>query len=334
MTSEIVIVDRLEGHGRVQSRERVMLSDARRTFTIGRSIHADMTLDDPHIAAKHVSIEVTPDGQVLASDLGTVNGLLVGGKRSHNASGLALADGMLQIGRTRLRIRTAHERLEPEKPDQLRPLSLLNGPAWIASVAALVVGLQLAYTSWLGAPRDVAAGIVTSLAGMASVAAVWVLFWGLMSRVMQGEWRWVRHAAIFLGVVATLVSVTGLIDFSQFMFALPPLNNGSIWIGAVALGVALYLHLTHASNLAASRAALVACVVPVVLAAGSQWLLERYQLRDVNYIASRVRIYPPSMRLSQSDTTESYFKRTAALRDRADKKMADAVAEDPASDDK
>jgi FHA domain-containing protein len=333
VSAEIVVIERLDSHARVQSRDRIALSDGRRTFTIGRSIRADVTLDDPHAAVMHACVEITPDGRILASDLGSVNGLVVGGKRLRNASGLALADGTLQVGRTRLRVRTEQECLEPEKPDQLRPLSLLDGPAWIAGTGALVAGLQLAYGSWLGAPRDLAAGIVTSLAGAASIAAMWVMFWGLLSRVMLGEWRWLRHTAIFLGVGTTFAAVIGIVDLSMFSFAHSSWNNRNLWIGAVALGCALYLQLTHASSLARRHAALVACVIPVVLAAGSQWLLERQHLRDVNYIPARVRIYPSSLRLRQPDTPETYFKSTTALRELADKRLAEALANDPGSDD-
>jgi hypothetical protein len=104
--------------------------------------------------------------------------------------------------------------------------------------------------------------------------------------------------------------------------------------GAVALGCALYLHLTHASSLTAGRAAQIACVVPLLLALGTQWLQERYRVRDVNHIAARMRIYPPSLRLRGSETVEDYFKSAATLRTLADKGLIDALANDPAYDDK
>jgi pSer/pThr/pTyr-binding forkhead associated (FHA) protein len=333
MSAEIIAVEHLDGHGRVLARERFALSGGRRTLTIGRSIDADVTLDDPHVAAMHASLEITPDGRILASDLGSVNGLIVSGRRLCNVSGLELADNVLQIGRTRLRVRTARERLEPERPYPLPASSLLRDPAWIAGIGALAVGLQLVYGSWLGAPRDLAVSIVTSLATAVLVVAVWVAFWGLLSRVMQGEWRWLRHAAIFLGVSATFVAVMGLVDVSGFLFGLPAWDNRQIWVGAVALGCALYLHLMHASHLAASRAALVAGIIPVLLAAGSQWLQDRYLVRDVNHIGARMRIYPAALRLRPSDTLESYFARTTTLRELANKRLSEALATERKKDE-
>jgi len=333
MSGERVVVEGVDGHGRVQWRERVTLHADRTAFTIGRSMHADVTLDDPHAAALHASVEIKPDGRIFVNDLGSMNGLVVCGKRWLGARGLELPDHTLQIGRTRLRVRTAHEPLEPERPYYLRASLLVHSPAWIAAIAALLGGLQLVYVSWLSAPRDLAASIVTSSWAAVSIAAIWVAVWGLLSRVMQGEWRWLRHSAIFLGVSVTFVALMGLLDMAEFVFALPPANNRYMWIGAVALAFALYLHLTHASSLRAVRAALVAFGIPVLLAAGNHWLQERYQVRNVNYIGARMRIYPPSLRLQPSETPANYFKRASGLREIASRRLIDALANDPQKDD-
>jgi predicted component of type VI protein secretion system len=154
MSVERVVVEWLDGHGRVQWRERLALGEGRRSFTIGRSVEADVTLDDPHAAGLHAAVEIADGGRLLASDLGSVNGLIVCGKRWRDARGLELADNMLQIGRTRLRLRTTHERLGPERPYELPASALARGPGWIAAVAGLACVLQLLYATWLTAPRD------------------------------------------------------------------------------------------------------------------------------------------------------------------------------------
>src|SRR5262245_13291456 len=151
---ERVIVEALDGHGRVQWRERVALSDGRRAFTIGRSIDADVTLDDPYAAALHASVEIAQDGRMLANDLGSVNGLIVRGKRWSNACGVELPDNTLQIGRTLLRVRSGQAALAPEKPYHPLALSSALGPAAMAALATVVSVLEVVYTSWLGAPRD------------------------------------------------------------------------------------------------------------------------------------------------------------------------------------
>jgi len=328
-----VVVEGLDGHGRVQWRERLALNETRRTFTIGRSIDADVTLDDPFAAEVHASLEVTPDGRIFANDLGSVNGLIICGKSLRGACDFEVPGNVLQIGRTRLRVRTAAERLEPERPYQLRPSSLLRDPVWIAAIGAVIGGLQLGYSSWLTAPRDLALSIVSLLMAAIAIGAIWVAVWGLLSRIMQGEWRWLRHCAIFLGVSTTFIALMGILELSAFAFALPLPNNRYTWIGALALAWGLWLHLIHASNLAAGRAALVACIISVVLAGGNDWLQERYQTRNVNYIPARMHIYPPAVRLRPSDTMANYFKGLEGLRELANSRLIDALANDPNKDD-
>jgi hypothetical protein len=329
---ERVIVEALDSHGRVQWRERVALSDERRTFTIGRSVHADVTLDDPYAAALHASVEIAQDGRVLANDLGSVNGLIVRGRRWSNACGVELPDNTLQIGRTLLRVRSGQEPLAPERPYRPLALSPVVGPASIAALAAAVSVLELVYTSWLGAPRDLTMSVVSALSLAASIAGVWIALWGLLSRIILGEWRWLHHSAIYLGISAAFGVVIGAIDLGGFLFALPLPGNRHIWLGAAALGLALYLHIRYASHLAASRAALVACGIPIVLATGGHWLQMRAQVRDVNFIGAYMRIYPPSLRLRPSDKVEDYFSKATLLRELADQRLTDAVADDPVLD--
>jgi FHA domain len=332
MSVERVVVEWLDGHGRVQWRERLALGEGRRSFTIGRSVEADVTLDDPHAAGLHAAVEIADGGRLLASDLGSVNGLIVCGKRWRDARGLELADNMLQIGRTRLRLRTTHERLGPERPYELPASALARGPGWIAAVAGLACVLQLLYATWLTAPRDFAVSAVSLASVVLAVAAGWVGLWGLLSRVMLGEWRWLRHGAIGLGVFAAFIAVRAMVDLGGFVLALPPPGNSTIWLGATALAGALFLHLTHASPLPARRAALIACGIPALLAAGSHWFQAHDRVRDVNHIGARMRIYPPALRLRAADKLEDYFNQANALRERADKRLADALADEPGND--
>ena len=320
MSAETVLIEVCGIHGRVQARERVTLTGDTRTFTIGRGAHADVTVDDAYAAAIHASVEVTPEGKVLVSDLGSVNGIVVSGKRHHGARNLELADGILKIGHTRLRVRTAHEALTPEKPDHIEPASIVRNPAFIATASGLVCVAQLAYAGWLGAPRDIAAAIVIVLTSALLAAGVWVAFWALLSRVMQWEWRWLRHAAILLGVAAVFILLDGLLELGWFVFSLPQWSTRAALVGAIAFACALYLHLNHASNISPRRAALVACIVPALAGGAGYWVMERERMRDVNHIDTSLRIYPPSLRLRSAGAAEDFFRDAAKLRPAADEK--------------
>jgi hypothetical protein len=327
-----VLVEILDGHGRVNLRERVVLSEDQRVFTIGRAVDADITLDDAHAAPLHARVEIAPDGKVLVSDMASVNGLVIAGKRQRGANQVEVPDGLLQVGRTRLRIRTAHEQLAPERPDNLRPASILHDPAWLAGIGAVAGFTQLAYNTWLGVPRDLTTVLVTTLISAVAAAGIWVAFWSLLSRMLRGEWRWLRHAAIFLGVAAVFFAVNGVLELGWFVFSLPQWSTRAAWIGAIALGCALYLHLTHASNITVRRAAMIACIVPALSGGAGQWVQERLQRRDVNHIGASLRVYPPSLRWISAGTVDSYFERAAGLREAADKKRKATRADEDDSE--
>lgn len=333
MSAATVLIEICSVHGRVLARERITLTPDAHTFTIGRSAHADVTVDDAYVAATHASVEITPEGKLLVSDLGSINGIVISGKRHRGARNLELANGdMLKIGHTRLRVRTAHETLAPEKPDQIEPASIARNPAFIAIVGGLACVAQLAYSEWLGAPRDLAAEIVGTLITAMLAASAWVAFWALLSRVTQWEWRWLRHAAILLGVAAVFIALDGLLQLAWFAFSLPQWSTRGVVVGAIGVGCALYLHLSHASNLSPRSAALVGCIVPALLGGTGYWVLARQQMRDVNSIGTSLRIYPPTLRLRSAGPVEAFFRDTAELRTGADAKRAAMVEEDQAGE--
>ena len=52
----------------------------------------------------------------------------------------------------------------------------------------------------------------------------------------------------------------------------------------------------------------------------------------MNHIDARMRIYPPALRLRAADKLDDYFNKANALRERANKRLADALADEPGSD--
>ena len=145
---------------------------------------------------------------------------------------------------------------------------------------------------------------------------------------MLGEWRWLRHAAIFLGISSVAVALDGLLDIAWFMLSQPRWGTREGWLLAIAVGAALYLHLIHASSLSLRRAAQIACLVPALLGGAGYWLVERNTTRNVNRIDADLLIYPPGMRLRAAAPAADYFKTAAALRNAADKKRQAVQADE------
>lgn len=333
-----VLVEVLDGHGRLRTRERLTLAAGQARFTVGRGIDADVIIDDPHAAALHAAVDITPEGGVLVTDLGSLNGIVVGHRREHRARALALADGYFGIGRTRLRVRTAAETLAAELPEDGAAWAGLHDPrnartlTWLAFAGLLFFLLFVGYTSWLSAPRDAAVDIATALVSALLLAGAWVAAWGFVTRVMLGEWRWLVHGAIFFSAFAVLAVVDWAIDVLWFALALPSwVLSGEILLMIFAACV-LHHHLRGASNIGARRAAFIALLLPAAIG-GSSWLvMNRNQARDVDHIASETQLFPPDWRVREAAPLDDYFEVAAGLKEQADDKRRDMSGDESDSE--
>ena len=315
MVAEPVVVEVLDSHGRVHARERLSLSGERHSFTVGRGTAADVILDDPFVAALHLAIEITPQGLFRVTDLGSVNGIVVRAKRHRRAQGLELPDGLVQVGRTHLRLRTARDALAAEKPDHAGGDSRASR---VAYCGALACALFIGYFSWLTAPWDPATEIAISVMKALPAAGAWIAVWALLSRVIVGEWRWINHAAILFGVFAGVMALDSVLDLAWFAFDLQrwPWRDPLLLIAAAAL--ALHWHLSQASTMKQRRIALVAVLLPAVAIGTATWTMTRSQNRNVNFIGATEKLYPPAFRLREGGTLDAYFNAAARLRDTAD----------------
>lgn len=331
VTPDFVIVETLGSHGRVQARDRVPLTAEKRHVTIGRSPRADVILDDAYAAAFHAVIEVAPDGALLASDLGSVNGIGIAGRRHKGARQLPLPNGLLQVGRTRLRVRYSNEALPLEKPDHAAIAPARGSPSWVAATGGVVCAAYIAYSAWLEAPRDVATTIVVAFIPALLVAGAWLSLWALISRVTQGEWRLVWHTAILFSVVAAYVLTVNLLDIVWYVFSWAPSETRDVFIGTIAFAVALHWHLTHASGLSRGRSVMIAILLPAIVTGAGLWIQSRNQERNVNYIGINEQFYPPALRVREAASVQDYFERAARLQAQADSRQR-AIAEDDVSD--
>jgi hypothetical protein len=317
VTADAVVVEVLDSHGRVHTRERLSLAADRRSFTVGRSTAADVMLDDAYVAALHVAIEVTPEGLLRATDLGSVNGIVIKAKRHRHAQGLELPDGLLQVGRTHLRVRTPREALAAEKPDHGTDDSRAGRIAYSGALACIFF---IGYFSWLSAPWDpatvMAIAVMTALPG----AGMWIALWALLSRVTTGEWRWMTHAAILFGVFAAVLALSWVLDLAWFSFDLPQWPWRDALLLAVTAALVLFWHLTQGSTMTRRTAVLVAVLLPAVAIGATTWTNLRNQNRNVNFIGAHVKLYPPALRVREGGTLDAYFTASARLKDAADRR--------------
>ena len=333
----VMVVEVLGGHGRVRARHRIAASGGEVHCTVGRGAPCDVVLDDPFVAAVHARIAVDAEGTVTVSDLESVNGVEIGGRRLHGVVQVRLADGVLRVGRTRLRVRTEREVIAPEQPDR-------GAPSWQARaseqrVLAAGVAVSVAVTVfevWTSTaqPRELPTTLVAMLLVMLALAGVWIALWALASRVAFGESRWVRHAVIVFVVYAVL-SVVALV--AEIVNSALGLHVSSTVAAAVLVGVgastALSSHLVNASPMRARIAVTIGVTIPAVIIAAILWTQTRNENRSPSHIADHDRILPPALLWRRGLPFDGFTAELADLRARADARRAFVEREDPSPDE-
>jgi hypothetical protein len=329
----VMVVEILDRHRRVQARHRIAAAGGEAQCTVGRSANCDIVLDDPFVAAIHARIAVDAEGNVAVTDLGSVNGIEVGGRRLHGAEPVPLADGVFGVGRTRLRVRTAREVIAPEERDG-------RGPSWlsraaehkvlaVAFAASVAVSVFEVWTA-TAQPRELSTALVTMLLTLFALTGLWVVLWALASRVAFGESRWVRHAmtvfvayAVFSVVTLTLQIANGALGLHLSMTVV------DAGLGAIALGLVLSSHLVTASPMRTRIAIAIGMAIPAVTLIAVLWMQARGHDRSPTHIADHDRSLPPALLWRRGLPLDGLTAELAVLRTRADAKRAFVEREDP-----
>lgn len=323
-----VLVEWLDDHLHPRMRERIALADGQRSFTIGRSIDADVSLDDEHAAAAHAVVTIADDGRITVSDLGSVNGLHVAGVHYRRAEAVMLPDNTLRVGMTSLRVRSSLERLSPEKPQSVSTAGLIRSAAVLAGLGFAVVNAQTTYTIWEAAPTDLEMSMAVAIALSLCVFAGWIAIWAVLTRIIAGKWHWYHHAAIAFGLMATTSVASSAFDFGWFTLALPEWSNRSLWLYAASLSIMVSCHVLWLSARKINWRTIAAGLLVFMLASGVIALKSRFDSRNVAHIDVKRTIYPPRMRLAGGIEATQFFRTATGLRAEADTKRAALPPED------
>jgi len=318
VTVQRCLVEILSAHGRVEHRLRFDVPEGGRKITVGRSLDADVILDDPHVAGLHAAIVIDDSGAVSVTDLDSRNGVIIAGRRSRGT--MPLLSGEFKLGRTWLRVRTDADPLAPERTDHEMDLSVVRNVSRVASICALVWLTIAVYMTWLEAPRDIPTTLAGTLSFALAIAAVWVSVWALLSRMLQGEWRWLTHAAIFFGVSSLVFILDVLLDVGLFALGLAQAQWRETILITLGLALLLHLHLINVSTMRRRTALVFASLFPVLIVGTTAWVQARNQARDVNHIGVREKLYPPALRLRSGISVDEYFMSAVKLKGLADDK--------------
>jgi hypothetical protein len=301
----VMWIEVLSRHGEVAARERIEAPEAR----IGRAFDNDVVVDDPHVAPHHLRIFRAEDGELVAEDLGTLNGLYPEhGARRVERLPLAREPG-IRIGRTTLRVHDAAHAVAPEK--------LLTPPrahaAWAAVLGACVIG-ALFLLQWLSLTTEASANLLLlPLLVFATLVLLWSGLWALLSRLFFGQARFALQLRIALTACIALLAWDQLSDALAFGLAWRELSEYAALGAWALLAVTCYAHLLA---IGPRRMRIAVGVIVALLAAGAvmQYAGKWEARRLVGQLATLGELRPPAFRLRPLASADAFFERTQATR--------------------
>lgn len=239
------LIEVLEHDGRVVQTAAVL----QWPFTVGRALDCDLVLNDPHVAAHHLTLDAAdrdPGGvQVTVGE--TRNGVRLtghgGARRLASGARALLAPGAAcHVGRHVLRVRLAGEPLAPESHLDL-PEGWSRGLLALGGVALLALWVGIG--QWLrlepGAGWD---KYLPALLGIGTAVAGWSAFWGLGSKLFQRHFRFLPHLQRLLAyALAGIVLDLGL-TAAAYALSLPLLSHLRGWVNIGLLCALLAAHVT------------------------------------------------------------------------------------------
>lgn len=320
MSGAPIVVELLDRAGSVVARHRCNELPVR----LGRAYDNEVIVDDPFVAPNHLRIERRADGELVAQDLGTRNGMYAvtaqrwspwqgAVKRSNEI--VLTPDTLVRAGHSTFRVRPIDQAVAPERLDTTAHAWEGLGPAIVAFAMLTLLAM---FNAW-SADTTTQEGFVyeTSVALVVGVMLVWAGAWALLNRLFAGRARFGRHfliGAVFI-VAAFVTSLAA--QLLAYAFSLGWATRFDSYVSLVMLSIAVYFHVATIKPLSLSFARRLA-VVFALLAIGL-FGLYRYaaqnQFGDSLYMTS---IQWPAIRVVTPVSTDAFVKEIADLKSRAD----------------
>jgi len=305
----VMWIEVLAGHGEVASRSRIEAEEAR----IGRAFDNDVVVDDPHVAPHHLRIFRAEDGELVAEDLGTLNGLYRehGGERTQRLP-LAAEPG-IRIGRTILRVHDARHAVAPER--------LMTPPRaharWAGGLGAVLIA-GLLVLEWLTLTAEPTANqLLLPLLGFVTVLALWTGFWSMLSRIFFGQARFALQLRIAVTACIALILWEQLAESLSFSLAWRDMAE---YAGLGAWGVlaaACWAHL-HTIGPRHMRAAMGLAAALLIAGAALQYLGKSESRKLFGQRATLGDLRPPAFRLVPLASADDFFRKTASAKQKVD----------------
>ena len=305
----VMWIEVLARDGEVVARERIAADEAR----IGRAFDNDVVVNDPHVAPHHLRVYRGEDGELVAEDLGTVNGLYPehGADRVPRLS--LKGEPGIRIGRTTLRIHDAAHAVAPEKP--MTPPR--QHARWDAGLGAGLFVLVL-LLNWLNLTQEPSANVVLlPVIGLVSALALWTGFWAVLSRIFFGQAQFALHLRIAVTACIAIVLWEMLTDTLAYSFAWREVTEYAPLGAWAILATTCYAHLLA---IGPRHLKLVMGLMLALMASGAamQFVTKSENRELLGQRATLGDLRPPAFRVVPLASAEQFFKDAEETRGRVD----------------
>jgi FHA domain-containing protein len=277
----LAFVEVLGRHDDVLARHPVYRWPAR----AGRSYDADIILDDPFIAPRHIEIESLENGRFKVSDLQSVNGICLPPSSSRVGSAEVGPDDVVRLGQTQIRVRAPSYAVGPEL--KLRATALYRRPASFAIAAVALLALVL-WSAWITTIQpEQRMEIVFPAISTAISVAIWVSIWALVGRAVGGRANFAAHGFVVCAALIAFALSDTLVDYFSFAFHAGWAGPLGFVVAGAILAYMLYRQLRLNSRASRRRLGIAAVLTAVLVFGGvagldqaSEWQREGMQRYD------------------------------------------------------
>ena len=283
---------------------------------IGRGYDNDVIVDDPYVAARHVRVFRDEAGQLVAEDMGSVNGTFLDGGKSRQARIIIDGSKPIRIGQTCLRVRDVDYAVERER--QARPERGMLPILGAAALGGVTLGIYLLKV-WLtqtSEPR-ISNYLTPSLMLVVAVLA-WAGLWALFSRIFSGHSRFLRNLTIVLVGAFAVTLYNQLAQIFAFAWTWPV---GVTYQYVSTWSIVAVMCFFHLREIGSARLWLKGSIVTVVLVVliAVQALQQSEAFFDSGRQNTTRLLMPPSFRAVPFRDENAFFGEIADLKAKLDR---------------
>lgn len=325
MNAPPIVVELLDRAGSVIARHRCNELPVR----LGRAYDNEVIVDDPFVAPTHLRIERRADGELVARDAGTRNGMHAVSRRrwslwpgtGKRVNEIVLTpDTLVRAGHSTFRVRPIDQAVAPERLDTTAHAWEGLRPAMLAVGMLTALALFNAWASDTSTQQNLV--YETNVALVLGIMVTWAGVWALLNRLFAGRARFGRHFLIGATFAVLSMAVSLATQFLAYAFSLDWATRFDSYFSLVLLSVAVYFHvatITPLSMTFARRFAVAFALLAIGLFGLYRYAAER-QFGDSLYMTS---LQWPAIRMVSPVSSETFVKEIGDLTSRADLRRND-----------